>query len=349
MITKIACLPVAGNQNPYQYLMIKGLNESNIINAFNGFDDRFFGIVKTWKKYKPNYIHFDWIHSYYVRRQLWMTILLLPLFIFQVLFIRYCTKTKIVWTLHNIMPHNTSSYKLNKFVRSFFARNCYWIRVFSSSTALKASKLFNIKQEKFRTVPEGDYVSIYPNKISTGEARNYFKLNKKDKVFLYLGFIRPYKGLGKLIEIFNNLDIQNSKLIIAGLARDKVYLDDLKNKIKRLDNKKIMLKNVFIPENDLQIYYNASDVVILPFSNVENSGSVIMAMGFSKLIVAPRIGVLNERLKNQKEYLYKDLATTIKKVISISKDQLKEIGKKNKESLQKYKWSDFQKQFLNDK
>ena len=81
---KIACLPVAGIGNPYQHLMIKGLNESELINAFNGVDDRFLGPIRTWYKYKPKFIHFDWIHRYYIRRTSWMSYFLLPLFILQV-------------------------------------------------------------------------------------------------------------------------------------------------------------------------------------------------------------------------------------------------------------------------
>ena len=43
----IACLPVSGKENPYQSLMIEGLNVSDKITAFNGIDNRFFGIIRT--------------------------------------------------------------------------------------------------------------------------------------------------------------------------------------------------------------------------------------------------------------------------------------------------------------
>ena len=93
---KIACLPVAGTENPYQLLMIKGLNSSDKIFAFNGIHDRFFGIFRTWLKHKPDYIHFDWISSYFCRRNLFLTLVSIPLFYFQILFISKFTITKIV-------------------------------------------------------------------------------------------------------------------------------------------------------------------------------------------------------------------------------------------------------------
>ena len=69
----IACLPVAGNDNPYQKLMIEGLNQSGQLHTFNGVHDKFWGILRTALKHKPDYIHFDWITSYYYRRYTWFT------------------------------------------------------------------------------------------------------------------------------------------------------------------------------------------------------------------------------------------------------------------------------------
>ena len=82
-------MPVAGNKNPFQYLMIKGLNEAQRIKAISGIDNRFFGIYLTAIRQRPTYIHFDWLHSYYYRRTLWMSILNLPLFTSHVLIIKY--------------------------------------------------------------------------------------------------------------------------------------------------------------------------------------------------------------------------------------------------------------------
>jgi hypothetical protein len=60
----VSCLPVAGKENPYQYLMMKGLNESPNLEVKSGIDDKFFGIIRTAVFQKPDYIHFDWETSY---------------------------------------------------------------------------------------------------------------------------------------------------------------------------------------------------------------------------------------------------------------------------------------------
>lgn len=343
---KIACLPVAGIKNPYQFLMIEGLNSSNQINAFNGTDDRFLGIIKTVIKYKPVYLHFDWIQSYYIRRSFWMTILLLPIFILQVLHVKYFTKTKIVWTLHNIMPHDTGHLSFNRWVRYFFAKQCEWIRVFAKDSIFRATKELGIPKEKFVVVPEGDYTSVYPNSVSQEFARQELKIDINALVLLSLGYIKPYKGIEKLIHEFSKIEYKGLNLVIAGQIMDKQYYSNLQSLIHKRKDARIFLIGTFIPVEDLQIYYNAADVVVLPFDKVENSGSAIMAMGFKKPIVAPKMGVLKKRLEQQKYLLYDDLREGIKKVITFSKRELIKIGEENLKALKKDKWEDFATIFI---
>ncbi len=69
-------------------------------------------------------------------------------------------------------------------------------------------------------------------------------------------------------------------------------------------------------------------------------------MGFKKPVIAPRRGVLIERLENQKELLYDEsLEESFKFLKKMTSETLKEIGEKNFNSLSKYKWSDFAKVF----
>ncbi len=127
---RISCLPVAGIENPYQYLM-KGLRADSRLKVQNGIHDRFFGILRTAAIQRPDYIHFDWETAYYYRRQLWMTIINIPFFLLQVYIARYIFGCKLVWTPHNIIPHDSKYLKIHRFCRRFFARKMNWIRLFS--------------------------------------------------------------------------------------------------------------------------------------------------------------------------------------------------------------------------
>jgi beta-1,4-mannosyltransferase len=344
-IIKISCLPVAGKENPYQYLMMKGLNESTNLDVKSGIHDKFFGILRTAIIQKPDYIHFDWETSYYYRKHLLLTLISIPLFIFQVLFVKYVLKCNLVWTPHNLLPHNAKHLKIHKLCRTFFAKQMKWIRLFDIDAIERASSIFNVSSKKFIVVPEGSYVDYYPNEIKEEKAMKLLGLPIGKKVLLYIGLIKPYKGVLDLITAFNKIEAKEELiLLIVGKAMDKVYLGEIKKNL----SKDIVFIEGFIEDDQLQIYFNASDVVVLPFENIENSGSVVLAMGFEKPIIAPYMGVVSKRLSNQKELLYssKKITTEIlSQILSIPEQRLKTLGEQNKKNVLKYKWNDFSRYF----
>ncbi len=338
----ISCLPVAGIENPYQYLMMKGLQADSRLKVRNGIHDRFWGILRTAAIQRPDYIHFDWETSYYYRRQLWMTIINIPFFMLQVYLASYIFGCKLVWTPHNIIPHDSKYWKIHRFCRRFFARQMKWIRLFSEISIPNAVQEFQCSSDKFKIIPEGSYIGYYPNSILPKEARSLLNISENKKVILHLGLIKPYKGITTLIESFLRSLEDNLVLIIAGRVMDVSYLES----IKKFINENIILKDHFIKEEELQVYFNAADVVVLPFEKIENSGTVILAMGFKKPVIAPKMGLLMERLKNQTELLYeKSLEQSFEVLKQLSKEKLEQIGENNFQSLSNYKWSDFAKAF----
>lgn len=345
--TKISCLPVAGIENPYQYLMMNGLNESPNLEVQSGIHDKFFGIFRTALIQKPDYIHFDWETSYYYRKNIILTLISIPLFIVQVLIAKYIFRCKLVWTPHNLIPHDAKHLRVHNFCRVFFAKQMSWIRLFHEDAISRAANVFKVSPNKFKIMPEGSYIKYYPNEMNQEKARSILGIPMDKKLLLYIGLIKPYKGVFELVKAFNNLE--NNKdtiLLIAGKAMNKEYL----NKIQQQLNPNIKLKEGFVQDADLQVYFNASDIVVLPFENIENSGSVILAMGFSKPIVAPNKGVVSTRLFNQNQLLYSTETITtgiLNKVLYLTKDRLEEIGKQNEIDVSKNDWADFSSCFLN--
>lgn len=337
---KVACLPVAGDDNPFQKLMMQGLRDGGNIHAFNGIHNKFFGIILTAYKYKPDYIHFDWIESYYYRKYFLLTCLSIPIFLMQLWMCKYIFRIKLACTLHNIFPHDRTYTGLKRFTQKQFARYTEFIRVFSALSIERAKKELHVNESKFRVVQQGAYTSYYPNTISPAEAQKYLNIPAAKKIFLFLGLIKPYKNVLYLIEIFKKMHLENSVLLIAGKCYDKKYLE----KIKYSVNENIRVFDSFIPENELQYFYNASHCVILPFEEIENSGSVILAMGFKKLIIAPCKGVLPDILSGQKKFLYSDedqFFHCVQTARALKDSELADAGEKNFNRLLQFKWELF--------
>ncbi len=340
MSIKISCLPVAGIENPYQYLMMEGLKKKHNLKVKHGINGKFFALFKTAFFQRPNYIHIDWLHQYYLRREQWMTWIQFPIFILEILTVKLFFGVTFVWTLHNIKPHDQPYYGPYKWARLFFAKQAAWIRVFSDHTVSKASEELQVSSDKFVVIAEGDYVNYYTNEVTTSKAREKLGLKETDLVLLFFGGIRPYKGIEDLIDNFKKFKEANWRLIITGISRDKNYEQILKNRIG--EDPKISFVPKLIKVDEVQNYMNAANVVVLPFKKIENSGSTILAMGFKKAVIAPNKGVLPNRLCAQKELLFeKSLEEVFDKMPSFTVQTLNQIGRKNFQNLSKYKWEDF--------
>ncbi len=343
-VITISCLPVAGRENPFQYLMIEGLNACDGIEAQSGINDRFFGVWKTASRQKPDYMHFDWIEGMYARKNLLLMLLNIPVFLFQLWFAQRVAGIQIVSTLHNLEPHNAKRNYLHRYVYRRMLKRCKWIRVFSATTTRHAANLYRIPENTFKVYPEGSFTGYYENTVSSKDARAALGIPENKKVILFFGNLRPYKGIEFLIDAFNRADRKDTMLVIAGKNMDAAYVSKLRSGLPA----NCILTDSFIPEKKAQIYFNAADIVVLPFTSIENSGSAILAMGFGKVVVAPATGVLPERLSEQPEFLYTDgeLLLTLNKALSLSATELQLIGSRNKEALQKYQWEDFGELFI---
>lgn len=165
--------------------MMKGLRESDRLSVCHGAAGKVFPLVRTAFKQHPDFIHIDWIHQYYLRRKNWQTYLQVILFLTDIILCSVFSSAKLVWTLHNIYPHKSAKKVMHKFVRTFFAARCQYIRVFSEGTKEKITNEFKIKKSKVIVIPEGDYVSHYPNTVSKKEARNYLKIEEAAQVFCF--------------------------------------------------------------------------------------------------------------------------------------------------------------------
>jgi len=69
-------------------------------------------------------------------------------------------------------------------------------------------------------------------------------------------------------------------------------------------DRRIKMVLEYIPNDQIQVYMNVADVIVLPFQDILTSGSALLAMGFAKAIIAPRLGCMTEILNDKGAILY---------------------------------------------
>lgn len=164
-----------------------------------------------------------------------------------------------------------------------------WDKLFVHCLSAKETviKLYGISNSSVEVIPHGNYIQNYENRINKTRARDQSAIIN-DFVFLYFGVIRPYKGINKLIDAFDELSVQNAELLIVGNPLNEEIADGIYKKCK---NKNIKTIFKFVPDDEIQVYMNAADVIVLPYTDVLTSGTAILGMSFRKPIIAQHWGV----------------------------------------------------------
>ncbi len=215
--------------------------------------------------------------------------------------VRKNSHTKIICIADNIIPHEKRFG--DKPFTNYFLKSC-------DAFITMSEKVLNDLRFFEKTKP-AELIShpLYDNFgaiISKTSARNHLGLPEQEKIILFFGFIRKYKGLDMLLEamsILKNLNSlpqhSNIKLLIAGeFYEDKTpYLEQ----IEKLHIKdQLILRTDFIPDSEVKYYLCAADVVIQPYRNATQSGVTPLAYHFEKPMVVTNVGGLPTLVPDEK-------------------------------------------------
>ena len=137
--------------------------------------------------------------------------------------------------------------------------------------------------------------------LSKEEARKHLALPVNEKIILFFGFIRKYKGLDLLLEAMNNANIReaNIKLLIAGEFYDNKDEYELIIAKYNLANS-LYLRTQFIDNSEVKYYLSAADFVIQPYKNATQSGVTPLAYHFEKPMLVTSVGGLANLVPHMK-------------------------------------------------
>jgi beta-1,4-mannosyltransferase len=291
-------LPVY-EENPYQPLLMESLSTYGVVATSGGGGGNFFRTALL--KWRADILHFHWLHPYLLRNGYFLSALRATRFIFEVALLRM-SGSRIVWTVHNLVNHERRFPTLERFYTRLFAWLADGIIVHSRHALRAAEGSFKFRKGTVKAIiPQGSYYGHYPNKMTREESRVRLGLGADEMVFLFLGHIRPYKGVLELIGCFKQLP-GNARLLIVGRACNAQSLKPLSEAMDGAHN--IRLCEGFVPNDALEIYLNAADVFVLPVCSIFNSGSILLAMSFGLPCIAPRLGGLPETLREDGGILY---------------------------------------------
>ena len=194
--------------------------------------------------------------------------------------------------VHNTLPHEPRA----------------WDR-FLAREALKDANRFIVMTEKEKQrlrklLPKADEIILSPHPIfpsndkiglSKSEARQHLNLPLNCPFLLFFGIIRPYKGLGILLQAFSKILQQqpDTHLLVVGECwEDQSKYLSLIQSLNIADH--IHIVDHYIPDREVSAYFKAADVFIAPYIGGTQSGAVKLALGYGLPVVTT--DVINDEI-----------------------------------------------------
>lgn len=322
------------DRNPYQELLLKEFKSVNG-RLTKGYP---LDIVINIIKFRPDILHFHWVSDYIVHTNRGV------MFIKAFSFIAFCSLLKllginIVWTAHNVRNHESINVQYEIFFKSLFCQCIDSVIVHCEAAKEPVNEKLEVSREDMVVIPHGNYSSYYCNNLSKVSARNDIGINQDAIVFGFFGQIREYKRVPDLIESFAKLKSEQSILLVAGNPINQQMKEEIQTKASQVSGVETYLQ--FIPDSEVHKYFQASDYMVYPFTDVLTSGSAILAMSFAKPIIAPKEGCIPDLLSLQKELLINgdsieiELLDKFKLAMELDGGT---VGKANQERIERFTW-----------
>lgn len=236
-------------------------------------------IIKTAVRIKnmhPDLVIMQWWHPYFAP-------------CYRIMEAVFGKKTKKMFVCHNVFPHER--FPLDRVLTKLVLNQADYFLLHSESDV---GDLRTIRPDaQYRLNPHPSYNVFKIRNITKQQAREELLLPAEEKVLLFFGFVREYKGLKHLIAAMPEVRrrLGHVRLIVAGsFGSDRVSYLHMIDEYEVNDS--IEVVDGYIADNEVEKYFAACDIVVLPYDSATQSGIVQIAYGFEKPVIVTNVGGL---------------------------------------------------------
>ena len=199
--------------------------------------------------------------------------------------------TKLVWTIHNLASHEARHPRLEAwFWRQFIPRVDGAISLSAIGLQMALERFPGLNQVPTKVIPHGHYRDLYPQ--TSGDSRAALGIPQDAKVLMFFGAVRAYKNVDSLIRAFRTLHREHAILYIVGNPNSPELAEHLEREAS-LDQR-VVLRFKFVKATDVSTYLSSANLVVLPFREVLNSGSALLALSCNRPVLVPLLGAMGE-------------------------------------------------------
>ena len=200
----------------------------------------------------------------------------------------------VTYICHNVFPHER--FPLDKKLTRMALANAQKYILHAQG---EVDDLLSIKPDAdYRVMVHPTYSAFNFDNLDKRTAREQLGVGEEERIMLFFGFVREYKGLKHLINAVGILKEEHPDevlpvlFIVGDFDGNK---DEYLELIEKLGvGSDIVIKDGYVPDKEVEKYFSATDLVVLPYESATQSGIVQIAYGFRKPVIVTKVGGLPE-------------------------------------------------------
>ena len=263
-------------KNPYQALLTEGLERQGwVVREFD---------LKRSPFRRADVWHWHWPDAQFSRqgpvrarvRSLMLRLLLV---------LARARGTRVVWTVHNFANHEGRNTRVEARFFAYLQKAVSGVHFMSEASRAEAyERLPHLADRPYVVLPHGHYRDVVTPSPRT-LARKRLDLPEAGELFGFVGQIRRYKGVGQLLSAFSGVESPTAHLLVAGAVKDD-STDFLRESAASDERVRLVLR--YLEDEEISAMVSATDVVVLPYEKVTNSGSALLALSLDRPVLVPR-------------------------------------------------------------
>lgn len=204
---------------------------------------------------------------------------------------------RLILTVHNVIPHDHDTTEVRRYLMAVY-RIPHVLIVHTAKSRQRLIDEFNVDPEKICVMDHGLEEIVYPRAEDVAKTRTDLGYKLDQRMVLFLGWVKRYKGVDLLLEAARQLD-DDIRVLIAGNCIDVNYQQEIVQDIERWSlGKRVTWEFGYLTENRVSQLLGAADVLVMPYRQIDQSGVLFAALRHGLPVVAFDVGNLVEYLPN---------------------------------------------------
>ncbi len=203
---------------------------------------------------------------------------------------------KLVYTVHNVLPHDPKKNYRDTFSKSYRLMDA--LVCHTRETRERLIGEFGVDPKKIWVIPHGPLFYDYKF-LPKEEAKRRIGFSPEQCVVLYQGLVRPYKGIDFLLDAWKQIQARHpsARLVIAGRG-EASHMEMVRAKVDELGvQSSVKLDLRYITSEELPVYYQACDIAVYLHREITQSGALMTGIAFGKPMVATKLTGFREALQ----------------------------------------------------